>query len=530
MKKSGLLLSLLILLLNSLTYAANGDLGTTNGANGTESAPFLIEDFADFQAFCADTSKWAAGVHTRLESDLDLDPDLPGRQIYTQAPIAGNTIGSEVFSGTKYSGFFKGNNHKIFNLTINADGFSGLFGYTDQAACICDIRIEKANILDQSWYSGALVGWDEGYIYNCSSNKGIVDGLKFSGGLIGYKNGGELFFSNTSNTSISARKGTIGGIIGCIQNGYVKHCFSINNDIGSILYSDSAPCQCGGFIGVNYYAKISFCYSTGNIIGGGEDLLGSVGHYFGGFIGTNNGIINNSYSKGHVTAYGKTTASGVRAGGFVGDNSGIIYNSYSLCSVNSEGNINGGFASSSSGYIKNCFSTGAVSGTTQTHGFIGATYADHLSNCFFDTSSSGHLDSGSIGAIGKNTAELTVASTYISVGWDFTNEINNGTHDIWYIPGDNEYPTFYNNHSRLSGNGTAEAPYLINNVQNIGMIMHHEPSAYYVLTSDIDLSNIKWTSSIIPEFYGNFNGNGHIISNLEIDDSYYSGFFWCNWQ
>ena len=104
------------------------------GGDGTEATPYLIEDFADFQVFSNPNNSatyWAEGVHTRLECDLDLDPNTTGLPIYVAAVI-GN-----------FSGAFEGNRHVISNLTIetlsDANGTNddsndlGLFG--------CKIRI-----------------------------------------------------------------------------------------------------------------------------------------------------------------------------------------------------------------------------------------------------------------------------------------------------------------------------------------------------------------------------------------------------
>ena len=88
---------------------AGGDMGvgTEPLTDGSADHPYLIEDFADFQAFCGNSDYW--DDYTRLECDLDLS----SAGTYTQAPIAGDTDTDSGFDGTSFSGTFDGNNHVI---------------------------------------------------------------------------------------------------------------------------------------------------------------------------------------------------------------------------------------------------------------------------------------------------------------------------------------------------------------------------------------------------------------------------------
>jgi hypothetical protein len=57
--------------------------------------------------------------------------------------------------------------------------------------------------------------------------------------------------------------------------------------------------------------------------------------------------------------------------------------------------------------------------------------------CFWDVETSGQADSD--GGEGLSTAEMTDISTYLQAGWDFVDETDNGTDDIWFMP-DDDYP------------------------------------------------------------------------------------------
>ena len=83
--------------------------------SGTETEPYLITSFADFEEFRTGGSYWLEGVHIRLETDIDLDPALPGRKTYDDALI-----------GT-YRGVFDGADHKISNFVIYAKNTGGLY-------------------------------------------------------------------------------------------------------------------------------------------------------------------------------------------------------------------------------------------------------------------------------------------------------------------------------------------------------------------------------------------------------------------
>jgi hypothetical protein len=49
----------------------------------------------------------------------------------------------------------------------------------------------------------------------------------------------------------------------------------------------------------------------------------------------------------------------------------------------------------------------------------------------------------SAGGEGKTTAEMQTASTFLNVGWDFVDETENGTKDIWWILEGQDYPRLW---------------------------------------------------------------------------------------
>jgi hypothetical protein len=156
-------------------------------------------------------------------------------------------------------------------------------------------------------------------------------------------------------------------------------------------------------------------------------------------VGGNDGEISNCYSLGNVTG------SSSHVGGLVGATSagGTITNCYSLGTATGSAGV-GGLVGDNSGAITNCYSTGGASGTTDYGGLVGVNRAS-VANSFWDTQTSGLTNmcgSSQFGATGcdddngKTTAQMQMASTFTSSGWDFVDETDNGIEDIWRLCND----------------------------------------------------------------------------------------------
>jgi hypothetical protein len=64
-----------------------------------------------------------------------------------------------------------------------------------------------------------------------------------------------------------------------------------------------------------------------------------------------------------------------------------------------------------------------------------------ITSSFWDVETSGL--SSSDGGIGKTTAKMQTAGTFLAAGWDFVGETVNGTEDIWWILEGQDYPRFW---------------------------------------------------------------------------------------
>ena len=417
------LLTLLAIIytLTTTAFAINGDLGVSKGANGTESSPWLIEDFADFDTFCNEiyglefeNAYWEAGVYTKLMTDLDLNPDLPERHIYSGAPVGSIFCRAEneipppyIYTGIAYSGHFDGNGHVLSNPIINACSHGGFFAFLEQGASIINLGIENITLNASDSYSGGLCGFNYGgIISNCYTTGSIIISKRFRssvsfGGLCGYNYGGTITNCHSTCT-INSQSKVVGGL--CGMNAFDG---TINNS-----------------------------YATGSV------TISNI--YAGGLCGINVGIISNCYATGAVT--GEKYVGGLCA---THGYNGVITNSYATGQVNGE-ELVGGFCGTNIGIITDCYCSGKVNGAIVIAGFCAYNpHPDSIMNSFWNTNTSGIADPeanipDTDGIIGITTTEMQTKATFIDASWDFNTETTNGTNDIWHMPyGSTGYPMLF---------------------------------------------------------------------------------------
>jgi hypothetical protein len=254
----------------------------------------------------------------------------------------------------------------------------------------------------------------------------------------------------------------------------------------------------------------------------GVDVNGT-GVHVGGLAGYNRGSIATSFGTGTVSG-GSDVGRRSHVGGLAGYNGGIIAASYSACTVSGTGTHVGGLVGSNSGSIATSCSTGMVSGDHDVGGLVGGR-GGSITASFWDMETSGQTTSA--GGTGLTTAEMQDINTFLNAGWDFVDEIVNGTCDYWQIsPAD--YPRLHH-HAGDSpvmpeGLGTTQEPYLIRDARDLGTVWSR-PLAHYRLEASVGLSGITWSMAVVPWFEGTFEGNGYVISNLHIQGGGYLGLF-----
>jgi filamentous hemagglutinin family protein len=288
-------------------------------------------------------------------------------------------------------------------------------------------------------------------------------------------------------SSVVASGSSVGGLAGynagTISNSYVSN--------GSV-YTPGAYGSVGGLVGYNA-GTISNSYVSGGSV---------TGQYYdvGGLAGTNSGIISDSYVIGTSVAITGTGAAWGSVGGLVGYNIGSISNSYAS-NGSVSGGVIGGVVGYNSGTVSNTFwdvAGGAVNG-------IGwdATLATPGPN--------------DIGAAGLTTAQMMTQGSF--TGFDF----NSGT-PIWFMIDGNTRPFLQSEWSTT-----------ITNAHQL-QLMTLNLGASYTLGANIDMAETSsstgmWSNAgFVPvgyvtytnPFYGQFDGQGHTISNLTINRPGYS--------
>lgn len=352
--------------------------------------------------------------------------------------------------GSDFRGKFDGDGHTIRNLTMNADGLSawqvGLFGWVHAEGQVTNLILEQAVIRGGEWSRclGALAGFNEGVISSCQAvgvfveakssqvgisayvgglagcNQGSIDhcrttgdvrGDAFIGGLVGFNYGASILRCS-ADVMVSGKRMPIGGLVGANAStlstdtpftddpaGTRRATIEDSCATGDVV-GDPNSSDVGGLVGANLAGDIVGCYATG-AVGGGDGVGGLVADNRSG------STITNSYARGDVV--GRSAVSGL-----VGGNSGSV---------------------------STCYATGKVTGDEYLGGLVGWDLAGEVNASFWDTETSGQADDGS--GMGKTTAEVQTASTFLEAGWDFVDETANGTEDVWWIEEGKDYPRLW---------------------------------------------------------------------------------------
>jgi hypothetical protein len=377
---------------------------------GTEENPYEIDTSDQLILLGKASILWDR--HFILKADINLDPNLPNGQVYEQAIIP------------KFTGVCDGNDQVITNLVITGGSHLGLFGQLGNGAVVKNLGVIDVNITGSGYYVGGLVGLNDGEVSNCYSTGTVSGGIYDVGGLVGRN---EFNGTITTSYSISIVNGTgfhIGGLVGRNTYGSIVTSYSTG--------SASGDHDVGGLMGTNSYGNIINCNSTGTV-SGDHDVGGLVGWNF-------EGTITTSYSTVMVTG------TGYYIGGFVGINhGGSIANCYSTGAVNGNDGFGvGGLVGINDVYssITNSYSIGTVNGAGDyTGGLVGRDRFSSINSSFWDVQTTGQQESAN--GIGKTTAEMQIESTFLEAGWDFVDETENGTDDIWWILEGQDYPRLW---------------------------------------------------------------------------------------
>ena len=403
-------------------------------------------------------------IKSKLDKWYRLGRDISLEEIDNWEPI-GN-------SSNPFLGGFDGDGYTISNLTINENAdYKGLFG--KNTGTIKNLKLDEVDITGRNEV-GALCGFNTGTIQNIDVTNELVQGVSKLGGVIGENSGNVSGVSVVSNVIGINNGSSIGGLIGYYGDGYVYRCYST-----------------GSVQGYNF---------VGGVIGQGY----------------NNKIIEESYSTATVIGLHES------AGGLVGDAYITIINCYSTGSVTGDYYVGSLIGWISTGYISNSYAIGEVTGNRNIGGLIGGYRGEKdVRNSYWVPELVNQYESD--GGFSNCAATMIYGAAYDN--WDFT--------DVWKIDEGQSFAYLKNlpkpqgvsisNIQNIvmfdGGNGTANNPFLISNVQQL-KLMASSPNACYRLTSNISLPQ-NWVpiGTESRKFAGVFDGGNYTISNLSIDSS-----------
>ena len=268
------------------------------------------------------------------------------------------------------------------------------------------------------------------------------------------------------------------------------------HEIRELYINRPEGCQVGlfGFVGeagiIKNITVMNAAVTSGEGVGGlvglnGDTVRTFVGYLYavGGLLGYNGGSVSNSYFCGNVTGDGDV-------GGLVGFNEGTVSNSYSSGNVTGRETI-GGLVGYNQGTITDSYSMGNVNGNWTAGGLVGGN-SGTVTNSYFN------YDEFLIN--GENI--ITIGALF---GEDF---------DQWLAN-----DKFLDVNERLpQENGY----YVLNNVTDFKELLAfgQDSSLKFRLANDLDLDGDP--NFYIPYLAGEFDGNGHKISNLSFNFGFVS--------
>ncbi len=410
---------IILIVIVGCSMSAQGKYG---GGSGTMEDPYQIWDANHMQAIGTDANDWDKCF--KLIADVNLAQ-------YTGTEF--NVIG-KFFD--PFIGIFDGNNHAVHNFSWSAPDYVrgiGLFGVVGVVEDDGQIRGEIRNLhivnvdvnIPSCRFIGALVGFNNGRIHNCSSSGKVLVGQiggdivgERTGGLVGYNDYGII--ENCYSDVIVSGTYDIGGLVGINHRGVIRSSCSLCQVTGDGPIGGLSGDNCG---------IIDKC-SSGGIVSGNWGVGGLIGH--------NNpyidiGVIKNSFSYAEV--YGTE-----QVGGLVGYNSGHselredIINCYAVGNVSGNINVGGLAGYNDHAKIVNCYSAGIVDGNDFVGGLVGDYDGGSYITCFWDIDV--NPDVNGIGnasdpnVVGRTTVEMKQRSTFED--WDFIN--------VWDIGENQTYP------------------------------------------------------------------------------------------
>ena len=498
----------------------------------------------------------AAGTEDAIEIDTPEKLALIGND--SSYPLDGNYIltddinlnGSENnliypigYNGGAFTGTFDGNGHTISGLYMNAQSAGnqtrglGVFSYLGSDGTVKNLTVEgEIDPEHRNGSVGGIVGANYGKVSNCTSGVNINGETGATvGGVVGNAEVGSTIdncrYTGTIDVTYNKNNNSMGmgGVVGQASDCTIRNCENAGTVQTNIWK--------GGIVGRNNGgAQVLNCRNSGIVASNALKPRAGTG----GIVGENYGVILDSYNAGTVTGGGCT-------GGVAGFNvaedsnstSGTIENCYNTGTVSGSGDVGGvaGYNNSNThaATVKSCYNTGTVTGSGNVGGVVGWNEDRNVNSgivtgCYYlkqdGLKGIGNGGDSETGVSGLDKEQFAVPDNF-SNDWNFTNTWIIGT------PSEGGFarPMLRYNLETAEGSGMESDPYIIPDLETLALYRDmintgsdsKYNSAHYILTANINLDGEEkpWTPIGSDEdhaFTGTFDGNGHTISELYINN------------
>lgn len=367
--------------------------------SGKENDPYQVYTASDL------TGVYRKG-YFKLMNDIDLT-DYINQFSPTEGWESIGREGSETIH-------FDGNGKKITGLWCNSTrDNTGLFScFANGTIKNLTVEVASGKQVKGGANTGILIGkMINGTIENCKVSGKVADRTPV-GGMVGLMDGGKISICQT-NVTINTTGNTsyVGGLVGEITGGEIDQCVTLGT-----LTATGTESYVGGMVGKNY-ATVTNCYSNANV---------TSSYNAAGLIAYNYGLVEKCYATGNLS-------SNNYAAGVIGYNDGenaVIKNCAAMnnkidLTFESQSAQSGGYGQRIIGGIKN----GAPA--PELNNYALKTMQVSLNN------KPQPVSDDIMNGVGKPGADLTKASTYQELGWNFTN--------TWTIVEGESYPSLKNN-------------------------------------------------------------------------------------
>ncbi|WP_114240234.1 MBG domain-containing protein [Dyella sp. C9] len=438
------------------------------------------------------------GINGNLSGDYALGADIDASA--TSGWNSGAGFAPLGTSASPFMGVFDGLGHTITHLTIDRPSAIavGLFGWIGSNADVRNLGLIGGTVTGEGDV-GDLAGANAGYISNSYASGEVTGDGGSIGGLVGYDDGWiNDAHANGAVADVSG-SGSVGGLAG-INEGSLSNVYATGPVAGGGID--------GGLVGYNLFVgSISNAYATGAVSGS---------YSVGGLVGMNEAAITDAYATGAVNG----SPNSDYVGGLVGSNysGGTISNAYATGTVGGDGTI-GGFVGYNSGTISNAYWNEDRSGTATGVAAGTSTGVTGLSG-----SGSSPYAASSYQGFNFTTTPGAQGNAWVMVDSDGTlNGSNGGTLPMLA----SEYATTITNAHQLQlmamnpagsyvlgGNIDASATGTGNDVWGSGGFVPIGTSYNNLVTA----TGTAYPASATTPFTGTFNGLGHTINGLTIND------------